>query len=440
MMNDFPRVLVLGETFRLNGGGGITMTNLFHNWPASNIGVVTDRIDETNPLSEYKYYQLGDEEIKVPFPFHLLQSRVKSGPYSFDRLNKDIVRDEYRQGPSIRIKGTLRSLFDNFLRYTGIFFLFYRISLSESLKKFILDFKPDVIYIQPFHYRIMNFSNLLYRQLHIPYAIHIMDDSVKYINHSFLFRRFHQRRIEAEFKELVLNASIRMCISDAMGEEYYNRYGKKFLSFRNPIDTSRWLPYQKTSLEVESDTLRIIYNGRLFTPTLHSLIDMCKVVNHLNETKKPVELHIYTYDQNTEFNSKAEKMKGIKLFSPVTFDEIPGLIRQYDVFFLCLDYDKNAQKYSQFSISTRTSEGMISAVPVLLYAPSNSAMFKYFHKNEAGCLVGNRSLQELEIAIIKLWTDIEYRRRISENAIKTVLSDSNSTEIRNKFCKALTTF
>src|SRR5450759_3500684 len=81
-------------------------------------------------------------------------------------------------------------------------------------------------------------------------------------------------------------------------------------------------------------------------------------------------------------------LKVFKICKTVTVGEIPLLIQLYDIFFLCLDFDMKAQKYSQFSISTRTSEGMISAVPILLYAPTNTAMFKYFDKYEAGCLVG----------------------------------------------------
>ena len=438
---DYFRVLILGETFRLNGGGGITLTNLFLDWPSENIGVITDRIDETNPESKYAYYQLGSEEIKFPFPFHFIQNNVKSGPYHFYPGNKPVEFKESRETTNSGIKRKLRPLFDKFLSCTGLFVFFYRIHLSESLKKWILDFKPDIVYIQPFHYRIMQFGNVLFENMKIPYAVHIMDDSVKYINNQCLMLRGNfQGQIENDFKKLIFNSKVNMCISEAMSNEYSSRYGRDFLSFRNPIDIDRWLPFQKKAMNVSSERLKIIYNGRLYLPTYYSLIDMCQIVNELNIKNKQVELDIYTYDYNPTFIKIIQKLRGVRICTPVEIGEIPQLIQHYDIFFLCLDFNKSAQNYSQFSISTRTSEGMISAVPILAYAPANSAMFKYFEKNEAGCLVGERDTLKLEQAILKLWFDISFRERISNNAVKTALSDSNSIIVREKFRKALTFF
>lgn len=416
------------------------MTNLFRDWPASKIAVITDGIDETNPLTSYSYYQLGDEEINFPFPFNLAQKHVRSGPFSFKSETRLSESGETRGGLISDIKRKMRPFFDRFLIRSGLFHFFYRINLSESLKKWIIDFKPDIIYIQPFHYRIMQFGNLLFEQMNIPYAIHIMDDSVKYINQSIVLRKMLQRQIDGNFKKLISNASVRLCISEAMAEEYYRRYGVKFSAYRNPIEIENWLLHQKKNLSVEAESLKIIYTGRLSSPTLFSVIDMCHVINKLIAQDKNVELHIYTHEINPDFNKIIQDFKGIRICDPVRVAEIPQLVQQYDIFFLCLDFDLKAQKYAQFSISTRTSEGMISGVPVLLYAPSNTAMYKYFEKYEAGCLVGERDTSKLEMAVLKLWHDTAYRSRISGRAVNTALSDSNSTKVREEFRKALTIF
>lgn len=287
----------------------------------------------------------------------------------------------------------------------------------------------------------MQFGNVLFENMKIPYAVHIMDDSVRYLNNQCLILKGKfQRQIENDFKKLLSNSKVSICISEAMSNEYSNRYRRDFLSFRNPIDIDRWLPYQKKEMNVSSDRLKIIYNGRLFLPTFHSLIDMCLIVNEMNIKNKQVELDIYTYDHNPAFIKIIQKMRGVRICVPVETSQIPQLIQNYDIFFLCLDFDKRSQSYSQFSISTRTSEGMISAVPILVYAPANSAMFKYFDKNEAGCLVGERDILKLEQSVLKLWNDISYREKISNNAVNTAVSDSNSIIVREKFRKALTIF
>src|SRR5512133_602115 len=85
---DYSRVLIVGETFRMNGGGGITLTNLFKDWPSDKLAVVTERIYETSPDSNcVKFYQLGDLEQRLPFPLNKLIKSYKSGEVDI-RSNK----------------------------------------------------------------------------------------------------------------------------------------------------------------------------------------------------------------------------------------------------------------------------------------------------------------------------------------------------------------
>jgi len=436
----YPKVLIIGETFRRNGGGGITLLNLFRDWPVDRIAVITDNIAETEPTTQYQYYQLGSLEVKFPLPFNKLQAKVASGPYHFLPGNIATLKTLNKKGIFNHLKKIIRPGFDHFLSLCGLSSRFYSIGLSKLLIDWILDFDPDIIYIQPFLHKTMRFGNLLYGKLHIPYVVHIMDDSVKYVNKSLLFWRLNQRQIEKDFNQLILNAKLHLCISEAMAEEYYNRYGKIFLPFRNPIDINLWLPYQKQISHVRTECLKIIYTGRLNSPTMHSLIEMCQVVDGLNRNDKKAEIHIYTHDRNEKFNNIIRKLDGVKLFEPVGINEMPPLIQKYNIFFLCLDFDKRAQKYSQFSISTRTSEGMISGVPILIYAPKGSALSKYFDENKAGLIVVDKSKLKLEEALLTLWNDHTIRQKLSSNAIRKSLSDSNSVIVRENFRKAISDY
>jgi glycosyltransferase involved in cell wall biosynthesis len=433
----YPKVLVVGETFRFNGGGGITMINLFKDWPSQNVGVITDRIAETDPGSNYLYYQLGADELTFPFPFSLILKNAPSGPCFPHRGNgnSSIPIKRHRNFPGIK-----RFIFHSFnyiLEITGFYTFFNKIKLSETLKEWIINFNPEIIYIQPFHHRIMRFGNLLYRKLKIPYAIHIMDDSVSFINKSIVFKKQWQNLIEIDFESLIHNASVRMCISAAMTHEYQRRYSEKFIHFRNPIEADVWIPFQKKSYDVDHDCLKIIYTGRLYPPTYDTLIDLCLTVDRLNKSKKNVILDIYTHDKNVLFYQTTGELKGVHIKPPVSQHDIPEVISEYDIFFLCLDFDIKAKKYSQYSISTRTSEGMISSVPILMYGPEVSAQYKYLCNTNSGYLVGERNTFILEDAILRLWHDNELRELLARNARMTALKDNYAPEVREKFREAL---
>lgn len=431
----YPRILILGETFRLNGGGGITLTNLFKDWPAENVGVITDLIEHTNPETGYTYYQLGNEEIKFPFPFNFIQRYFKSGPYFFQSSKSGAEAAQQKSGLVQKIKTAVRPAFDNFLNKVGLYTFFYRIKLSKQLADWIKVYNPDIIYIQPFHHRMMQFGNLLHKQLNIPYAIHIMDDSIKYINQSIFLHRVLQKRIERDFYELVSKAKVHLCISEAMANEYEKRYGKVFKDFRNPIEAESWknIPLLETK-EVQ----KIIYTGRIFGPTEEAFLDLCKAVDSLNRNGVKIQLD-YTLDNTVAFQRKIKNFKGIRYHGPVKFSEFASFIQSYDLFFVCLNFDKNTKRYFQFSMSTRVSEGMISGVPVLIYAPSDFAISDYFEKTNSGLVVGSRDPQLLQQAILKILEDKAYCRQITKNAVQTALRDSEASIVRENFRKALLT-
>jgi glycosyltransferase involved in cell wall biosynthesis len=434
---NYPRVIIIGETFRMVGGGGITLTNLFKDWPPDNIGVVTDLISLTNPETKYNYYQLGREEIKFPFPFHLFQTYFQSGPYTFKTGIGPGESGETGQGFFQKLKKLIRPQFDNLLHRTGLFAFFYNIKLSDSLKQWIVDFNPDIIYIQPFYRNMMRFGNLLFREMNIPYAIHMMDDSITYINKSIILRSYFQRLTGNDFRVLVNNATVRMCISEAMAEEYSVRYKNPFLHFRNPIEINKWLSFGDIDSREIIDSLKIIYSGRTYYPYFDSLLDVCRIVDHLNRQNRKVSLDISPFEKNPNFLRKIRDLKGIGFYTPVPAAEIPDLIKRYDLFLICEDFDREARRYLHFSISTRASEGMISGVPVLIYAPEESALCKYFFKTGSGFIIGERDTNKLESAILKLWNDNEYRQLISKNAVRTAMADSDSAVVRNNFRKAL---
>ena len=82
MDKDFPKVLIIGETFHRAGGGGITFSNLFSAWPKSRISVAV--VGQQIAISDTKicdtFYQLGIGENKKMWPFSLLQKKYPSGP------------------------------------------------------------------------------------------------------------------------------------------------------------------------------------------------------------------------------------------------------------------------------------------------------------------------------------------------------------------------
>ena len=80
-MITFPKVLIIGQPFNNNTGGGITLKNLFSGWSREKIAVacssylLSNNID-TNISNKNTYYQLEDKGGKIKFPFKFVEAQI----------------------------------------------------------------------------------------------------------------------------------------------------------------------------------------------------------------------------------------------------------------------------------------------------------------------------------------------------------------------------
>ena len=85
----FPKVLIIGQPFNNDTGGGITLSNLFNGWDREKIAVACSGyllLDNIDTEVCNTYYQLGHKEYKWIFPFNYLQRKYYSGLlYAIDR-------------------------------------------------------------------------------------------------------------------------------------------------------------------------------------------------------------------------------------------------------------------------------------------------------------------------------------------------------------------
>ena len=425
---DYIRVLILGETFRSNGGGGITLINLFKNWPSDKLAVVTERIYETSTNTNcLKFYQLGHLEQKLPFPLSLLMKSINSGEVdiklnSISHLNSN---KKLLQVPKSYIRKTLNSL----LYFLGVYHFIYKTVLSNQLLNWISEYSPDIIYAQPFRYSDMKFIYELQKRTSIPLAIHFMDDSISFLNKPNLLYYYWRNKTKIIFRQLIDNSVVLLSISQFMSDEYYRRYKKIFIPMRNPIDLDQWLPYTKNNWDV-SDTINIVYTGRLAIPNINSLFRFCTVVDNLKKSGINIRFDIYSIDDNLKFRSKIRYFKGIFLNNPIPYEDVPRLITKYDILLLPIDFNKTGIKYAKYSISTKTSEYMISGVPILLFAPEEVALTSYAIENQCMLSVTEDKYEKLTSALIRLINDKSLRESLAKKAFDVVRKDSDANNVR----------
>jgi len=427
-----PKVLIIGQPFNNNTGGGITLSNLFNGWDRDKIAVVCLGhllLDNIDTQACNIYYQLGYKENRWRFPFNLLQRKYYSGLLKFD---ENRYQDLTISKSKLRVK-IIMNFLNPLLEFFGLFHAIQRTEPSSELIKWLDDYKPDVIYAQTATREGILFCLSVHSYLKKPLIFHMMDDWPSTIGGKGLFRKYWNNQIDKEFRLLLDQATILMSISDEMAREYKIRYNKDFLTFHNTINIEFWKKYQRTNYELK-DTPTILYAGRIGLGIDTSLELMAKAIQQINsELNMSVKFILQTQEKPLWI----DKYENVVHNSFVPYNDLPKTFSETDFLLLPYDFSKESIKYIKYSMPTKAPEYMVSGSPVIIFAPGETAIVKYAEQDGWAMVIKENNLNAISAAIKQLIENKDMRLRIGQNAIKTAEKNHNSLEIANQFKKTI---
>ena len=427
----FPKVLIFGQPFNNFSGGGITLSNLFKGWTKDKIAVAFighGLINVTTDICD-TYYQLGKEEHKWIFPFNLINRDFPSGLKSFNP-NVNTPVNLIQKGLRYFI---VNQFFYPFLRWIGLFHCASKISVSKKFSEWLSEFRPDILYLQVSSRETLVFANQLTEYLQVPSVLHIMDDWLSIVSRKGILKNYWQKKIDTEFKQLLNSVHLHLSISDSMSEEYKKRYNKDFIAFHNPIEITKWLPHCKRDYVIDREKIKMLYSGRLGIGVINSLTEVVYSIDSLKKKGYNIELHIQTPSKERNILNQFQKHNCVVIDPFVKYEKLPEIFSGADILILTIDFGKMGKDYLRFSMPTKVSEYMISGTPVLVYAPENTAVSKFFSQHNCGICITSQSSEEITKAIQFLIENKDFRQEISNNAVNLAKEKFDVLKVRNDF-------
>lgn len=429
---NLPKVLIIGQPFNNNTGGGITLSNLFNGWEREKIAVVCPGyllLDNIDTEVCDTYYQLGIKEHKWHFPFNFLQRKYFSGLMKFD---KNRFQDLTIRKSKLRVK-IIMNYFYPLLEYFGLFHSLNKTEMSEELCNWLDYFKPDVVYAQTATRDGILFCLSVLSYVKKPLIFHMMDDWPSTISEKGLFGNFWHKKIDSELRKLLDKADILMSISDEMANEYKVRYNKDFITFHNPINIEFWKKYQKTNYELnESPT--ILYAGRIGLGIETSLELIAKAIQQVNED---LNISIRFILQTQESPGWINNYKGVVHNKFVSYNDLPRVFSETDFLLLPYDFSEKSIKYIKLSMPTKAPEYMVSGSPIIIFAPEVTTIVKYAEKYEWAQVIKDKSINGISKSIKQLIENKQLRQHIAQNAIKIAEKNHNSNNVTDRFRKVI---
>lgn len=409
--NFYPKVLLFGHTFNNYTGMGITLTNLFADWPKDNIAVWADGVEpvlcETiRPCAKY----IG---------------RIKATSDSSEVIKK------------LTLKGKLRNILRNLYYKTGLPELIADTSISSFQLAEAISFNPEIIFCAlGSDIAMKRCENLMDNFPNASLVLYIVDDWVNTKINTRFFPSFWRHKYDRDFRHIMDRASGLLSICLYMTEEYKRMYNKIYYPFHNPVDLAEWQKL-KVQAKYSEDKISILYIGKINDDTTPCLLDMCEVIKNLNTNGTSFIFDIYSPDYKTKAYLFEDK-KDIHAFPQIAHEEIPKVMKSYSSLFLPLGFSKQSRTYVRLSMPTKLTEYLASGKPIILYCPKEIALAKYLQNKDCVIMCTKEGVDLLKNAVVKL-RDKNVYNHLVDNSLK-LATQHDVHLVRERFRETLCRF
>jgi len=426
-------VLLIGpQPLNYTHGFGITMSNLYADWPKNRLAVLYSQnispclnfCDNQFLLSSKKNsFKIRINILKkyLPFTSTIATQYSVSKPENFSKQNSN------RHTPSPN------SLYLNNLN---------TLQMNTSTLAFLAKYKPDILHCAATSLPEINFITQLNKKINAKLIIHVMDDWItEPWETKNLVKLFWASIIKYKYKLLLRKAVLRFGACAAISLEYEMRFKMQFLPYQNCPESSIWVSHSRSNWTAASP-FKFVFTGALYSScNINSVIEFSNAINALNNTSS--SSYLFEIHTNTNINSHLltiiNTLKGCSIhpITPVQ-NKIASIYGTSDALFLPFDFNIEAIKASAFSFPTKLPAYMLSKSPIFAYGPAQIASIKYISDNNAGHVISSHSsIQILAQEIQNFKTNQSLRKRIAISAFNAVQS-LTAESVRPKFKQTLT--
>lgn len=416
-----PRVLVVtSNNFNMQGGGGITLTNLFRGWPADRIANLHEDATPEDRSVCTNSFRLTGREIRWSWPLSLIETRVTG-------RDREAGTTAISQGAAAGSSLKRRVVSDGLPR---------SVTISPDLERWIDRFRPDLAYGFLGSIAQLRLMRAVADRWRLPVAVHIMDDWPAGLYRDGLLAPVLRRVMRREFRAVLDRSALRLAISDAMAREYERRYGGSFQVFHNALQMEEWRLHARRDWTVARPAA-IRYIGSILAEAQRDAIrDVAEAVVQLRAAGRDVRLSIMS-PQTEALRTLGFPRDAVALEPSPPPDLVPRLMSEADINLLPFNFDESSARYLRFSMPTKVPAYMISGTPVLVYGPSALAAVRYAVDAGWGHVVDEPGPARLVPAIARLLDDEPYRRELGQRAQRRAEEAHEIGGVRRRFWAAL---
>lgn len=429
--NEFPKVLLIVKN-RVNtiDSSSMALRNWFSDWPKDSIAQIYS--NDSTSIQENQFIENGyridyrDRNFGIIFSFLKSKTEKKHAPLIFAKPN------------SKSLKGSILRYFSDIVIKSGLWEVIFSPKISEDLKRWILEYKPDVLFVQGADISFMKLPLMINKEFNIPICFNIADDWIEHLYKTGFFSNYMMKVARSEFRELLNISALNYVIGEQMQLEYTNRYNKPFSTLMQCADPQKYNIQLDNNPSWNDSVIKILYSGSLALNRWKAIIDLSKAVQRLNKKGMRFEINVYsnfTPDEAADLFT----LYGVKMYSAVQDDKMPQLLAESHILFLPESFDDEFREYIKYSVSTKCHLYMMASRIVLAYGPSDVSTISYAKSDQWAVVVDQQSIDLLEDKLLSICLSSELRELSLNNAKEALRKNHLKENISNRLKDDLTT-
>jgi len=405
------RVLIVSRAvWEDNRGTSSTLTNLFSDYGADRLAHIYIETKIPNTKCCDHFFQISEFAlIKRLFNF-----RIKTGRETHNGetvQNAEILQTAKKESGIMSYVRSHRSYWFSFLRELLWAFNGWK---SKELRRFIVDFNPDVVWVDGSPLILMNRLGLYVKMIaNKPCAHFLQDDAYTYKSCSGWASKIFRCAIRPHIKRLVKESSTVFVASPKMKEEYDAIFGINSIFLAKGADFSTHQDIEHTL----NKPLRLVYLGQVIYGRIYSLISLSKVLQAINKDKVKAQLFVYTNNAISD-ELKKQLLAGNSTFlvPPVPYNEVANVIHDADIVVFVESFERKYKNVARLSFSTKLCDYLSSGRAILAVGPEDIAPMDYLKDNNSAIICNNKN--DIYNQLLRITDDVNLIYQTSQNGFE----------------------
>lgn len=372
-----PKVLVIGINAWREDGTAHTLMDIFRCWDPDRLALVYARADLPDTDVCKRYFQISENQIigSILKPWKKV-GRIVENTHVVKQSEVEAEHARYTQAhkKSSSLLPLLREIVWKFGHWK-----------TPALKKFVLDFNPDIIFIPIYPVAYMGrIQRYIAKLTGKPTVCYLADDNYSYDSCQNLCSYIHRFWLRHHVGPIARNCKDMFVIVEKEKEDTDRRFGTDSKILTKSIDfNGRTYVHRQLN-----NPLRFIYTGSMIIGRDRTLALVSDAINEVNRQKGEVKAEMFIYSQTEPCDRILRRINiGASHFcGRISRDEVLKVQQEADVVIFAEALDGKEANVAKLSFSTKITDYISNGKCVLAIGRDYIAPIDYFQRNDAAII------------------------------------------------------